>query len=89
MNPKALASSLTGLNNNPVLLNSTFASHAIGPDRLRKLHKAAKGFHGHERYLVTTSDFDQIKARLVLINNRRTAVEPKRRERHPGAWHQN
>lgn len=87
--PKALAPSLTGLNNNSVLLSSTPSAHALSPERLRKLRKATKGLRGHERYLVTTSDFEQIKTRLKLISNKRAAVVQQSSPRRPAASHQN
>ncbi len=87
--PKALVPSLTGLNNNSGLLNHSPSAHALSPERLRKLHKAAKGVRGHERYLVTTSDFDQIKSRLTLVSKKRAAVVQQSSPRLPAASHQN
>ena len=62
----------------PGTLAKAFASHPQTPDRIEKTQKEiAEILPPREQYIVTTSEFDQIKARLAALQNRRQMKEQK------------
>jgi predicted Zn-dependent protease len=64
----------------PGFLNKAFASHPQTPDRVEKTeHEIATILPAKPEYVVDTSEFQQIKARLALIENKHT---PKDSEQH-------
>ncbi len=61
----------------PGSLAKAFASHPQTPDRIAQLQKEmASVLPGKDQYMVTTSEFDQVKSRLASIENKRK-VEDK------------
>ena len=64
----------------PGFLNKAFASHPQTPDRLdRTQHEIDTILPPKPEYVVDTSEFQQVKARLALIENKHT---PKDSEQH-------
>ncbi len=62
----------------PGALAKAFASHPQTPDRLEKTQEEiAKILPPKPEYVVTTSEFDQVKARLAAIENRRKVIDQK------------
>ena len=62
----------------PGFMDKTFASHPQTPDRIEASQKEiATILPARPEYTVTTSEFDEIKARLMAIENRRKIAEPK------------
>jgi predicted Zn-dependent protease len=55
----------------PGTLAKAFASHPQTPDRIQKSQEEiAKILPAREQYIVSTSEFDQVKARLAALENR-------------------
>ena len=64
----------------PGFLNKTFASHPQTPDRVEKTEREiATILPPKPEYVVDTSEFQQVKSRLALIENKHT---PKDGEQH-------
>src|SRR6266702_782162 len=62
----------------PGTLAKAFASHPQTPDRIEKSQQEiAKILPARAEYTVTTSEFDQVKARLAALENRRKVVDEK------------
>jgi predicted Zn-dependent protease len=60
----------------PGSLAKAFASHPQTPDRIESTQKEiATVLKPRDQYIVTTSEFDQVKARLAAIENRRKLTE--------------
>jgi predicted Zn-dependent protease len=62
----------------PGTLAKAFATHPQTPDRIAKSQEEiAKILPARAQYKVTTSEFDDVKARLAAIENRRKVVDEK------------
>jgi beta-barrel assembly-enhancing protease len=62
----------------PGFIDKTFASHPQTPDRIEASQKEiATILPARAEYTVTTSEFDEVKARLASIENRRKMVDQK------------
>jgi predicted Zn-dependent protease len=62
----------------PGSLSKAFASHPQTPDRIADLQKEiAQILPNKDQYMVTTSEFDQVKSRLAAIENRNKMKEEK------------
>jgi predicted Zn-dependent protease len=62
----------------PGAIAKAFASHPATPDRISNLQKEiATILPNKEQYLVTTSEFDDVKTRLAAIENRRKVTDSK------------
>ena len=62
----------------PGALAKAFSSHPPTPDRIANTQKEiAQVLPAREQYLVSTSEFDEVKARLARIENRRKLVDEK------------
>jgi len=62
----------------PGFMDKTFATHPQTPDRIEASQKEiATILPAREEYTVSTSEFDDVKARLASIENRRKMVDQK------------
>src|SRR5437763_9103640 len=62
----------------PGTLSKAFASHPQTPDRIQKSQEEiATILPAREQYIVSTSEFDQVKARLAAIENRHKVEDQK------------
>ncbi len=62
----------------PGTLSKAFASHPQTPDRIEKSQEEiAKILPARSQYVVTTSEFDEVKARLAQIENKRKVLDEK------------
>ncbi len=62
----------------PGTLAKAFASHPQTPDRIEKSQEEiAKILPARAEYVVSTSEFDDVKARLAVIENRHKVLEEK------------
>jgi predicted Zn-dependent protease len=62
----------------PGALAKAFSSHPPTPDRIENTQKEiAQVLPARDQYLVSTSEFDEVKARLGAIENRRKLVDEK------------
>jgi beta-barrel assembly-enhancing protease len=62
----------------PGFLDKTFASHPQTPERIEASQKEIETIlPARPEYTVNTSEFDDIKARLAAIENRRKMTQPK------------
>src|ERR1041385_8218103 len=62
----------------PGTIGKLFASHPATPDRISNLQKEiATILPNKEQYLVTTSEFDDVKTRLAALENRRKVTDSK------------
>ena len=62
----------------PGFIDKTFASHPQTPDRIEASQKEiATILPARAEYTVTTSEFDEVKARLASLENRRKLVDQK------------
>ncbi|HEV2989298.1 MAG TPA: M48 family metallopeptidase [Candidatus Angelobacter sp.] len=62
----------------PGSLAKAFASHPQTPDRIQKSQEEiAKILPSRDQYIVSTSEFDQVKARLAAIENRHRVDDEK------------
>ena len=73
----------------PGIVEKTFADHPQTPDRiLHSQEEIARILPARDQYTVTTSEFDDIKARLARIENKRRLTDskgaPKPSLRRPG-----
>ena len=59
----------------PNFIARAFASHPMNDDRIRRAQKEiATMLPEHDEYIVNTSEFDQVKARLVQLVNAKTRL---------------
>lgn len=80
--PQAFISMFEKLENlqktKPGVIAKAFESHPATPDRIEDAEKEiAAILPARNQYLVTTSEFDNVKARLARIENRRKLLEAK------------
>lgn len=62
----------------PGFIDKTFASHPQTPDRIEDSQKEiATILPARPEYTVNTSEFDDVKTRLAMLENRRKVNEPK------------
>jgi predicted Zn-dependent protease len=62
----------------PGTLAKAFASHPQTPDRIEKSQREiATILPARAQYVVSTSEFDDVKARLATIENRHKVIEEK------------
>jgi predicted Zn-dependent protease len=62
----------------PGTLAKAFASHPQTPDRITKLQKEiATVLPGKDQYMVSTSEFDDVKSRLAALENRHKVKDQK------------
>jgi predicted Zn-dependent protease len=62
----------------PGTIAKAFASHPQTPDRIEASQKEiATILPARPQYIVTTSEFDDVKARLAMIENRHKIIEEK------------
>jgi len=62
----------------PGAIAKAFASHPQTPDRIAQLQKEiATILPNKDQYLVTTSEFDDVKTRLAALENRRKVTDSK------------
>ncbi len=62
----------------PGTLSKAFATHPQTPDRIEKSQREiAHVLPAREQYIVSTSEFDDVKARLAAIENRRKMTDQK------------
>jgi beta-barrel assembly-enhancing protease len=62
----------------PGMVAKAFSDHPQTPDRIEKSQEEiAKILPARDEYLVTTSEFDDVKARLARIENKRKLMDPK------------
>jgi predicted Zn-dependent protease len=60
----------------PGIVAKIFSEHPQTPDRiLRSQEEIARILPAHDQYLVTTSEFDDVKARLARIENKRRLTD--------------
>jgi beta-barrel assembly-enhancing protease len=61
----------------PGSLSKAFATHPQTPDRITNSQREiARILPAREQYMVSTSEFDDVKARLAAIENRRKTIGP-------------
>src|SRR5438128_3376928 len=62
----------------PGALAKAFSTHPQTPDRIEKSQQEiAQILPARAQYVVTTSEFDDVKERLAVLENRRKLVDPK------------
>jgi predicted Zn-dependent protease len=62
----------------PGTLSKAFDTHPQTPDRIEKTQEEIrKILPSKPQYIVTTSEFDEVKARLASIENRHKVLDPK------------
>jgi predicted Zn-dependent protease len=62
----------------PGTLSKAFATHPQTPDRIEKSQEEIrKILPAKQQYVVTTSEFDEVKARLAAIENKHKVIDPK------------
>jgi len=62
----------------PGTLAKAFSTHPQTPDRIEKSQEEiAKILPARQQYVVTTSEFDDVKARLAALENRRKIIDQK------------
>jgi predicted Zn-dependent protease len=57
----------------PGLISRAFASHPAPPDRRASALALAARFPEHEEYVISTSEFQRVKARLLRLSNARAS----------------
>jgi predicted Zn-dependent protease len=68
----------------PGSLAKAFATHPQTPDRISKSQEEiAKVLPARDQYIVNTSEFDDVKARLAALENRRKMTGPDDKEGRP------
>jgi predicted Zn-dependent protease len=68
----------------PGSLAKAFATHPQTPDRITKSQdEIAKVLPARDQYIINTSEFDDVKARLASIENRRKLTGPGDKEGRP------
>ena len=71
----------------PGLISRAFASHPAPPDRRASALALAARFPEHEEYIISSSEFQRVKARLLRLSNARasaTGALPSADEGTPG-----
>jgi beta-barrel assembly-enhancing protease len=64
--------------NNPGTLSKAFDTHPQTPDRIEKSQdEIRKILPAKQQYVVTTSEFDEVKARLAAIENKHKVIDEK------------
>ena len=58
----------------PGLISRAFASHPAPPDRRASALALAARFPEHEEYVISTSEFQKVKARLLRLSNARASA---------------
>jgi len=58
----------------PGLISRAFASHPAPPDRRASALALAARFPEHEEYVISTSEFQKVKARLLRLSNARATA---------------
>src|SRR5215471_9621001 len=56
----------------PGTLSKLFGTHPPTPDRIVKVHDLLARFPDREEYVITSSDFNRVKSRLLAITNAKT-----------------
>jgi predicted Zn-dependent protease len=68
----------------PGTLGKAFSTHPQTPDRIEKSqHEIAHVLPARDQYIVTTSEFDDVKARLAAIENRHRLSDQKDKDSAP------
>lgn len=68
----------------PGTLAKAFSSHPQTPDRIQGIQKEISTvLPAREQYLVSTSEFDEVKARLAALENRRKGIDDKENANRP------
>jgi predicted Zn-dependent protease len=65
----------------PGPLAKAFSTHPRTPDRIEKSQKIAQILAARTEYVVTTSEFDAVKERLAVLENRHRVVDPEERKK--------
>ena len=66
----------------PGTLAKAFATHPQTPDRITKSQEEiAKVLPARDQYIINTSEFDDVKSRLALIENRRKMIDSDNKDR--------
>ena len=58
----------------PGLISRAFASHPAPPDRRAAALALAARFPEHEEYVISTSEFQKVKSRLLRLSNARAST---------------
>ena len=58
----------------PGLISRAFASHPAPPDRRASALALAARFPEHEEYVISTSEFQKVKGRLLRLSNARASI---------------
>jgi len=66
----------------PGTVSKLFSSHPPTPDRITKVHDLIAKFPDRDEYMINTSDFNRVKARLLQLSNSRT-IDGSQRETGP------
>ncbi len=68
----------------PGTLAKAFSTHPLTPDRIEKSQKEISSvLPAREQYIVNTSEFDNVKARLAALENRRKVTSPDEKDNRP------
>jgi len=68
----------------PGSLAKAFATHPQTPDRIEKSQEEIQNvLPAREQYIVNTSEFDDVKARLAALENRRKMINPDQKDNRP------
>ena len=68
----------------PGTLAKAFSTHPQTPDRIQKSQEEINNIlPARPEYVVTTSEFDDVKARLALLENRRKLIDAKEDKNRP------
>jgi predicted Zn-dependent protease len=63
----------------PGTLSKAFATHPQTPDRIKNTQQEiARILPGREQYIISTSEFDDVKIRLAMLENRRKLLDDKK-----------
>jgi predicted Zn-dependent protease len=58
----------------PGIISRAFASHPAPPDRRASALALAARFPEHDEYVISTSEFQKVKARLLRLSNARASA---------------
>jgi predicted Zn-dependent protease len=67
----------------PGTLSKLFGTHPPTPDRIVKVHDLLARFPDREEYVITSSDFNRVKSRLLAISNAKTLDKDGNRQTGP------
>jgi predicted Zn-dependent protease len=67
----------------PGTLSKLFGTHPPTPDRITKVRELTARFPERDEYVVTTSEFDRVKARLLSLTNAKTIDTAGNRDTGP------